>query len=133
MHAGDGKLPFKLWKLSLRSCHGKYSAFCCLQKFIYCTVIDDPALVDDGDILTSGFNVPYNVGGQNHNLIFGDFRQQISESDTFLRIQPGGRFVNNQHLRVIEQRLGNSKPAFHAAGKRFYLFVPVLCQIQFFE
>jgi hypothetical protein len=35
-----------------------------------------------------------------------------------LRVESGGRFVEEQQFRIVDQRAGQRQPAFHAAGKR---------------
>ena len=69
VHTGDRKLPFKPGNLLPGSSHGKHSSFCCLQKRIYCPIIDNSALVNNRYIFTDGFNIPYDMGRQYNNLI----------------------------------------------------------------
>ena len=35
-----------------------------------------------------------------------------------LRVEAGGRFVEHDQLRVVDQRAGDGEPALHAAGER---------------
>ena len=48
----------------------------------------------------------------------GKLRKQVAETYPLPRVKSPGWFVQNQNLRVVQQRLGNPYPAPHAAGER---------------
>ena len=47
----------------------------------------------------------------------GELRQEVAEAHPLAGIQAPGGFIQNQYLRVVQQRLGDSYPALHPAGK----------------
>ena len=69
-----------------------------------------------------------NVGGKKHNFFLRVPFQNGAEVDPLLGVQPRGRLVQNQNIRVIEQCLGDAQPAAHPAGKSPELFVGNLLQ-----
>jgi hypothetical protein len=55
------------------------------------------------------------VGGQDHGLVFADVGQQVVEAHALLRVEAGGRFVDDDQFRVAQQRLGDAEALAHAA------------------
>ena len=57
------------------------------------------------------------MGGEDDNgILVADVRQDITESDSLLRVQPGGRLVHDNHFRVADDGLCNPKSSFHTPG-----------------
>ena len=52
----------------------------------------------------------------------------IPKAHPFLWIQPGGGFIQNEQLRIVEQRLRNAHPLQHAAGKFAHALFRILFQ-----
>ena len=52
----------------------------------------------------------------------GELRQQIAEANPFSGVQAPSGLVQDQHLRVIQQGLGDPHPTPHAAGELGNLF-----------
>ncbi len=62
-------------------------------------------------------NIFHNMRGENDNTIDSQAGQQISEADSFERVQSGCRFVHNQHFRGPEKDLCQANPSDHPAGE----------------
>ena len=62
------------------------------------------------------------VGGKQHDLFLRVSFQNVAEVDPLLGVQPGGRLVQDQKVRFVEQGLGDAQPAAHSAGKGPELF-----------
>ena len=73
-------------------------------------------LVDDGDIRGGRFHVRDDVRGEDDNPLAGQIREQIAEAHPLLGVQPHGRLVHDQQLRIVEQRLGDAHALAHSAG-----------------
>ena len=74
------------------------------------------------------FQVRNNVGGKQHNFFLRIPFQNVAKVDPLFGVQPRGRLVQNQNIRVIEQCLGDAQPAAHSAGKGPDLFIAGLLQ-----
>ena len=57
------------------------------------------------------------MGGDQHNPVMSKFREQIPETHPFSGIKAAGGLVQNQNLRLVQQRLSNAHTALHAAGQ----------------
>ncbi len=74
------------------------------------------------------FHIRYDMCGNQDDPVPGEFRQEVAEPHPLPWIQAGGRFIQNQDLRVIQQRLGNAHPPSHTAGQMSDFFPGGLCQ-----
>ena len=57
------------------------------------------------------------VRGKKHDAFAGKLGEQIPKAHTFLGIKTGGRLVDDEEFRIIEQRLRDAESLAHAAGK----------------
>ena len=68
------------------------------------------------DFAGDRLNIRHDVGGEDHDLILADAGDEVAQHNPLARVKPGGRFVQDQDGRVVEQRLGQQQPLLHAAG-----------------
>ena len=68
------------------------------------------ALVDDHDALTGLRDFREDVGAENDGVIAGELLDQLPSFDDLLGIEAGGRFVENQDIRVVDERLREPHP-----------------------
>ena len=79
-------------------------------------VVADLAAVQHDHALAQGRDVLGLVGGQHHDRGARELREHGPQRDPLLRVDAGGRLVQDQHRRRAEQRLGERDPAALAAG-----------------
>ena len=77
-----------------------------------------PALVDQHHVGAGGRHVLDQVGGDQHAGVGADLPQQFAEVQPLVGVEADGRLVEQQDLRVVDDRLGDAGPAHHAAGQR---------------
>ena len=78
----------------------------------------DPA-VENHDAVAEQFGFVHVVRGDERRLAgLPKGENLFPKQMPHRRVEPGRRFVQNQHLGVRKQRAHKSEPAFHAAGKR---------------
>ena len=66
---------------------------------------DDAAAVHDGDLVAQEVGLFHVMGRQQHRAAFRlDGADQVPEVVAGLRIEAGGRLVQEQHLRVVDER-----------------------------
>ena len=75
----------------------------------------DLALLQHADVLTQMLDVGRNMGRENDGAVACDLGQQIEEVEAFLGVKAGGRLVDDEHLGVADQCLGNAGAAKHTA------------------
>ena len=83
-------------------------------------LVDEPALVDQDDVGARDRHVLDQVGGDQHAAVDAEVTQQLTEVEALLGVEPDGRLVEQQHRRVVDDRLGDAGPAQHAAGERLH-------------
>ena len=69
---------------------------------------DDPALVDDDDALAGLRDLGKDVRAEDDRVVAGEAANQLARLDDLLRVEARGRLVEDQHLRVVNQRLGEA-------------------------
>ena len=78
---------------------------------------DDPAVVDDGDLVGQRVGLLQVLGGEQHGRAVGD---QVADDLPHVlalgRVEAGGRLVEEDHRRPADQAGGQVEPAAHAAG-----------------
>ena len=91
---------------------------------------DDPGLVHDHQPVAQLLGLVHVVGGedQRHTLLF-EPEQSIPQHVPRLRVETGGRLVEQQHLRLVDQAAGDGEPALHAAGQRVDLGVAPVAEL----
>ena len=70
----------------------------------------DLAFVDDDDLFTGLLDFGENVCAENDRMIAGQALDQIARFINLFRIETRGGFVKNQHLRIVNDSLGQSDP-----------------------
>ena len=66
---------------------------------------DDAALVDDDDALAGLRDLRQDVRAEDDRVVAGEAADQIARLDDLLRVEAGGRLVEDQHLGVVDDRL----------------------------
>ena len=78
--------------------------------------IKETPLFHDGKLVAGGDQIFDHMGGKQYGAPFRKVYQQITDADPFFRVKPGGGFVYDQKFWVVEKRLHQPYPPFHAAG-----------------
>jgi hypothetical protein len=80
---------------------------------------DQLALTQDRDSIAQRIDLRQQVAGEQHRgaLLVAQLAQQGPELGDALRIEPVGRFVEQQHAPPAEQRLGQAHPLTHPLGE----------------
>ncbi len=80
---------------------------------------DDAAFIDDGHAVAELLGLFDVVGGeQNGALLAAQIEDQFVNLEARLRIEAGRRFVEKQHLRIVEQGQGQREALLLSAGER---------------
>ena len=57
------------------------------------------------------------MGGENDDrVLVADVCQNITETDSFFRVQSGSRLVHDNDFRVPDDGLGDPESSFHTSG-----------------
>ena len=66
--------------------------------------------------------------------IFGaEFLHEIANFEARLRVEAGGRFVEEEELRIVDQREGDREPLFLSAGERRVTDILLFPKLQTFQ
>ena len=78
----------------------------------------DPALVHDDHLPAGAFNIGQQVRGNDdvHALLFGDVADEFQHLLAPDGIHARSGLVEQQQLRIVDQRLGQLQPLLHAGG-----------------
>ena len=69
------------------------------------------------------------VGGEDHRPVArGEADQQIAEADALFGVEARGGLVDDEDLGIVDQRLRDPHPPFHAAGETLDLPVGGILQ-----
>ena len=80
-------------------------------------VRDDPAVVDDGDLVGERVGLLQVLRGQQHRRPVGDQRaDDVPHVLALGRVEAGRRLVEEDHVRAADQARGQVEPPAHAAG-----------------
>ena len=66
---------------------------------------DDAALVDDDDALAGLRDLRQDVRAEDDGVIAGEAADEVARLDDLLGVEAGGRLVEDQHFRVVDERL----------------------------
>ena len=78
---------------------------------------DDPAVVDDADLVGQRVGLVQVLGGQQHGRSLGDeVADDVPHVLALGRVEAGGRLVEEDHRRAADQARGQVEPPAHAAG-----------------
>src|SRR5579859_830184 len=105
-----------------------------LLKLHWCSNRNNLALVDDSHAVAQALRLFNVVGGEHDGSFFcSKFFNQQMHFEANLGVKSGGRFVQEQQLRIIDKSQANSQPLFLPAGKRTVKCVPLLPELQSLE
>jgi hypothetical protein len=76
-------------------------------------------VVDDDQPVAQALGLVHEVRGQDQRLAGRlEFLQAFPDQVAGLRVEAGGRFVEKDHVGVVDQRPGQRQAPLHAAGQR---------------
>jgi hypothetical protein len=78
---------------------------------------DDPAVVDDRDLVGDALGLLHVVRREKHRhlLVAAEPADEFPDLVARLRVEPGSRLVEKQDARPVLQGAGDFEPALHAA------------------
>ena len=88
-----------------------------LFQFGWCADLTDPPLVDQADAVTALRLVQVGGGHQDRDGLTGEAGQHVPELATGHRVHPRGGFIQQQHLRPVDQGAAEGQLLLHAAGE----------------
>lgn len=80
-------------------------------------------------LLHGRFDVGDNVHGEDHDAFSGRIGEQVAEAHALRGIEADRRFIYDQQLRVVQQRLGDSDALLQAPGVPAQRLLPYVGQI----
>lgn len=89
----------------------------------------DLSLVKDHDLVVQIIQILGLVGGDQNVHILGEFGQQLAEDPALRGVEPGGGFVQEHDVAVMDERTGQPHTAQLAAGELMALASPQLVQV----
>ena len=102
---------------ALRRDHGREDAAGRFpQEILRRRLRDEAALADHGDLRSDGLDVGDDVRREDHDAALADLREQVAETHALLRVEADRRLVDDDELRIAEERLGDAEALAHAAG-----------------
>ena len=91
----------------------------------------DRALVDDHEPIAELLGLVHVVGGEEQRgALLLEAEQPVPEDVAGLRVEAGGRLVEEQDARIVDQRPGDREAALHAAGERVDLRLALLLELR---
>ncbi|MNP01486.1 hypothetical protein D3C76_933040 [compost metagenome] len=88
-------------------------------------------MVDDADVAAQLLSLFQIMGGEDDGDAFlVQLGEEAPHRTAQLDIDPGGRLVENQQARLMDQRPGNHQPTLHAPGQRTRLHIALVPQAQ---
>ena len=91
------------------------------------------AAVDDRHAAAELANVLDDVRRENDDHVVADLRQQIQKPMTLVRVETGGRLVDDEQLRLSGERDRDAESLLHAAGESADGFLARVPQIGLLE
>ncbi len=93
-------------------------------------VVRHDPFVDDADLVADVGQLRQDVAGDDDRLAhLAQPPQQVAHLDTGSRIEAAERFVQQQHLRIVQQHAGQSQPLRLAARQRVGIRVALEVQV----
>ena len=89
----------------------------------------DRAPVDDRHPAAQLRHVVDDVRGEDHDGVLADLAEQVQKAHALGGIEAGGRLVDDDQLRVAEQRDRDAEALAHAAGVAAELLLPHVVQV----
>lgn len=92
---------------------------------------DDPPLVHDDQSIAELLGLIHVMGGedQGHALAL-EPEEPIPQDVPRLRVQPGGRLIEQQQLGVVDQAAGNDEATLHPSGEGLDLVAAPLGELR---
>jgi hypothetical protein len=91
---------------------------------------DDPAIVDDGYVVTEGVRLVHVVGGQDDgDAGVPEGHDLVPDQPAGLGVQAGGGLVQDEHLGRVHHGLGDDQAPLHAARQLVDLRIPLRRQL----
>ena len=93
------------------------------------------AAMQDRHALADALNVAEDMGGEQHGhaALLGHSPDELQEIVASQRVEPGRRLVEQQHLRIVDQRLGKPDLLAHAGGELTEPLIANGDQLELFE
>ena len=66
------------------------------------------ALVDDDDALAGLRHLGEDVRAEDDRVVAGQLLDELARLDDLLRVEAGGRFVEDEHVGIVDQGLGQA-------------------------
>ena len=90
--------------------------------------------LDDADLVAHVGQLGQDVAGDHDRLAqLAQMLDDPADFDPHPRVQPAGRLVEQQHLRIVQQHAGQPQPLRHAAGKAGGQGIALVVQADQFE
>ena len=105
------------FRSALGSTHSHTFPSTCAKEFLGRGMCHQRPLRDQRNVGGGGFDVGNDVRRKNHDALAGKIREQIAKAHALFGIEPGRRFIDDQQLRIVEQRLRDSDALLHSAGE----------------
>ena len=74
-------------------------------------------------------DVAHDVRRQDHDDVGGDVGEQVVEAHALLGVEARGRLVDDDELRIAEQRLRDAEALAHAAGEAAELLLAHVVEV----
>ena len=94
------------------------------QNVFQCSVSFYGAAVNQDDAVADGFGFIKQMSGNQNGFMAAEFADLAADVFFLIRIEPVGRFIQQQYRRVAQNALGESDPAAVAFGERFNFLIP---------
>ena len=75
-----------------------------------CAVVGQAAFVDKQHAIGHGLNFLQDVGGEQDGLALAQLADGLADLVNLVGVQAGGRLVEDQHVRLVQQHLGHAHP-----------------------
>ena len=82
-----------------------------LAQLVGAALGDDPAAVEDQHAAAEQLDLGQDVGREQQGVLAAELADQLADGHDLLRIEADGRLVEDQHLRVVEDRRRRARRA----------------------
>ena len=91
-------------------------------------------MIDDRDARAQLLELGKDVAADDDRLAQrAQLPEELAELDPGARVQPGSRLVEEQDLRIVDERVGEAEPLLHAAREALDVGVPLVAQVDEIE
>jgi hypothetical protein len=102
------------------------------QEVAHGAVLDDLTVIDDGDVAAQGLGFLEVMRGEDdRRALRVETGQELPHAAAHLDIHAGGRLIEDQQARLVDQGAGNHQAPLHAAGQGPGRVVALVPQTQF--